>query len=74
VIALLKEGSLAFTIGLIDIMGRAKIIISLNYGFHSLEIYLALAIVYWVLTFLVMKLAKFLGDILNSRKLKVQGA
>jgi L-cystine transport system permease protein len=69
VIALLKEGSLAFTIGLIDIMGQAKIIISLNYGNHALEIYLALAIVYWALTFLTARGAKIL-----EKNLNLQGA
>ncbi|MDR1587852.1 MAG: amino acid ABC transporter permease [Treponema sp.] len=68
VISLLKEGSLAFTIGLIDVMGRAKMIISLNYGAHALEIYLALALVYWGLTFLVVKAVRFLEDIFNIRK------
>ena len=47
---LMKEGSLAYTIGLIDVMGEAKQIISLNYGSYSLETYLALAIIYWILT------------------------
>jgi L-cystine transport system permease protein len=73
VISLLKEGSLAFTIGLIDVMGRAKMIISLNYGAHSLEIYLALALIYWALTFLVVKAAGFLENTLNSQKTKIQG-
>lgn len=50
---LMKEGSLAYTIGLIDIMGEAKQIISLNYGAYSLETYIGLAIIYWVLTKLI---------------------
>ena len=72
VISLLKEGSLAFTIGLIDVMGRAKLIISLNYGAHSLEIYLALAIVYWALTFLVVTGTRLLEDSLDFRKQKIR--
>lgn len=47
---LMKEGSLAYTIGLIDIMGQANQVISLNYGAYALETYIALAIIYWVLT------------------------
>jgi L-cystine transport system permease protein len=71
VISLLKEGSLAFTIGLIDVMGRAKMIISLNYGARSLEIYLALALVYWALTFLTVKGTRFLENTFNYRQQKI---
>lgn len=52
-IALLKEGSLAYTIGLIDVMGKGNLIISLNYGGYALETYIALAIVYWVVTLII---------------------
>ena len=52
-ISLFKEGSLAFTIGLIDMMGAGNLIISRNYGAYSLETYLALAVIYWVLTFII---------------------
>ena len=55
VIALLKEGSLAFTIGLIDVMGEGNLIISRNYGAYALETYIALAIVYWTLTIIIEK-------------------
>lgn len=57
-IALLKEGSLAFTIGLIDIMGKGNLIISLNFGGYALETYIALAIIYWVLTIIFERLFK----------------
>ncbi len=49
-IALFKEGSLAFTIGLIDMMGAGNLIISRNYGAYSLETYIALAVIYWGIT------------------------
>lgn len=49
-IALLKEGSLAFTIGLIDVMGKGNLFVSINFGAYALETYTALAIIYWVLT------------------------
>ncbi len=52
-ISLFKEGSLAFTIGLIDMMGAGNLIISRNYGAYSLETYLALAVIYWVLTIVI---------------------
>lgn len=50
---LMKEGALAYTIGLIDMMGKGKMIISMNYGAYTMETYLALFIIYWVLTRIV---------------------
>ena len=52
-ISLFKEGSLAFTIGLIDMMGAGNLIISRNYGAYSLETYIALAVIYWALTLII---------------------
>ncbi|MEK5070399.1 amino acid ABC transporter permease [Sporosarcina sp. FSL K6-1508] len=49
-LAVLQEGSLAYTIGLIDVVGKANLIIAGNYNAHALEIFLALAIIYWVLS------------------------
>lgn len=54
-ISLMKEGSLAYTIGLIDIMGKGQLIIGQNQGSYSLEVYLSLFLLYWVLTILVEK-------------------
>lgn len=59
-ISLLKEGSLAYTIGLIDIMGKGNLIISLNYGGYALETYIALAIIYWTLTIIIENVFKLL--------------
>ena len=59
-IALLKEGSLAFTIGLIDVMGKGNLIISINFGAYAIETYIALAIIYWVLTFVMEQLFKII--------------
>lgn len=54
-ISLMKEGSLAYTIGLIDIMGKGQLIIGQNQGSYSLEVYLALFILYWILTIVIEK-------------------
>ena len=54
-IAVLQEGALAYTIGFIDIVGKANLIIANNFGTHTLEIFLALAIIYWVLSFVIEK-------------------
>lgn len=55
VIGLLKEGALAYTIGFVDIMGKGKLIIGNNYGAYGLETYIALAIIYWIITILIEK-------------------
>ena len=52
-IALIKEGALAYTIGLIDIIGKASLIIAGNYNAHALEIYLALALIYWAISIII---------------------
>lgn len=54
-ISLMKEGALAYTIGLIDIMGKGQLLIGKNQGSYGLEIYLALAGIYWVITILTEK-------------------
>lgn len=68
-ITLLKEASLAFTIGLVDLMGQAKLIISLSYGARALETYLALTLVYWALTFLIARLVKRLEYVFGAGRL-----
>ncbi|MBN2874851.1 MAG: amino acid ABC transporter permease [Spirochaetales bacterium] len=58
VVALLKEGSLAYTIGLVDLMGQGTLIIARRYGAWALETYLAAALIYWALTVTLEKIAK----------------
>lgn len=55
-ISLLHEGAIAYTIGLIDVVGKAELIIASNYNTHALEIFLALSVIYWVLTILIEQL------------------
>ncbi|RYQ18695.1 amino acid ABC transporter permease [Bifidobacterium pseudolongum subsp. globosum] len=45
---LLKDTSLLFTIGVVDMMGLAKVIIANNYGVRQAEVYLAVGLVYWL--------------------------
>lgn len=54
-ISLLKEGSLAFTIGLIDVMGAGNLFISRNYGGYALETYISLTVIYWGITIILEK-------------------
>ncbi len=50
IISVLQEGALAYTIGFIDMVGKANLIIANNYGTHTLEIFIVLALIYWILT------------------------
>jgi len=56
IIAMLKDGALAYSIGVVDVTGRASYLISMNKGNYVLETYLALAIIYWVLSLATQKL------------------
>lgn len=52
---LMKEGSLAYTIGMLDVMGKGQVMIGINNGSYGLEIYLALAMIYWIMTIVIEK-------------------
>ena len=52
-INILKDTSVMFFIGVVDLMGRAGLIINANYGQGKLETYCAVALIYWGLVILV---------------------
>jgi L-cystine transport system permease protein len=68
VIYLLKEGALAYTIGLIDVMGRANQINTLSYNVYPIPIFVALALIYWPLAIVIEQLFKLLERLLNPIK------
>jgi len=55
VITLLKETSVAFLIGVNDIMGQALIVSGRGYGIRHFETYIAVSLVYWAIVFLMEK-------------------
>ena len=65
IITLMKEGALGYTIGLVDCMGRANQQNTLTYQNHILDIYIALALLYWLLTLLLDKGFKLLDSKMN---------
>ncbi|MED3574600.1 amino acid ABC transporter permease [Cytobacillus praedii] len=67
-LALLQEGALAYTIGLIDIVGKANLIIASNYNAHALEIFLALSIIYWILSIAIEQFFLKLERVLSKGK------
>jgi len=66
--SLMKEGALAFSIGLVDMMGQGMLIISRNYGAYGLETYIALALIYWALTIILEKSFRLLEKKLSLGK------
>lgn len=73
-IILLKASALAFTIGIMDVLGIARIIA--NDGYHFLETYLVAALIYWLLAIIFemvfskmeQRSSKFKGNV--ERKVK----
>ncbi|KRG08124.1 amino acid ABC transporter permease [Staphylococcus sp. NAM3COL9] len=53
IIELIKDTSLAFTIGIIDMMGQVKLIIGNNYGLGMLEVYIVISIIYWIIALII---------------------
>jgi L-cystine transport system permease protein len=67
-ISSLKDTSLAFSIGVMDMMGRGETLISAS--MKSLEIYVSLAIIYYVIVLLLEYGFKFIERYLNRYVLK----
>lgn len=67
VIGLLKESALAYTIGLIDLIGEGNLLIARNYGAYSIEIYLSCMLVYWIMNLCIEKTFLFLEMHLSRR-------
>ncbi|MCR8635878.1 amino acid ABC transporter permease [Paenibacillus radicis (ex Xue et al. 2023)] len=55
VIILLKETSLAFSIGITDIMGQVQIILGNNYGANTFQVYFLVSLIYWGLSIVIEK-------------------
>lgn len=71
-IEIVKDTSLMYMIGLMDLMGRAELLITVNQGLGKLESYLAVAILYWVIIGVLETVMKYLENrqtrILNRRE------
>ena len=53
VINLMKESALAYTIGLIDLLGKTNLILAQNYGAYGVELYISCLLIYWGLSILI---------------------
>ncbi len=63
VISLIKGTSLAFTCSVIEITAAGKILAGRNYRYF--EVYCSLALIYWVITFLLERLIKWLETLVT---------
>jgi len=63
-INLLKETSLVFTIGVVDMMGRTKMLAAANYRWF--ESFAAVALIYWVLTMMISRILTAIEKKLNK--------
>lgn len=66
VLNLMKDGALAYTVGLIDLMGAGNNLIARNLGNYAIETYLALALIYWGLAALLEGIASLLERALGK--------
>ena len=69
IIALIQESSLAYLIGVVDVMGQAKIIDNMSYGAHIIEVYFAVSLLYWLLSLVTGKCV----DLLSGKMGRVLG-
>ena len=67
-VKLMKEGALDYTFGLIDIVGQGNRIIGRYQGSYTQEVYLAMAILYWVQTVIIQKIFGLLEKKLSKGK------
>ena len=72
IIGLLKDGSLAFTIGLVDVFGKANLLNNTTFSKYVLEIYTALTLIYWALAFAIEKISAALDSVLSKNKAGVR--
>ena len=65
---MLKEGALAYTIGLHDVLGRGMYLSGLKANVYNLELYVALTLIYWPCTFILEKIFKAWEKALRNKK------
>lgn len=70
VINLMKESALAYTIGLIDLLGRTNLIIAKNYGAYGIELYVACLLIYWGLSLVIEQAFLLMESYLDRGRLK----
>ncbi len=72
-IFMIKEGALAYTIGLHDVLGRGMYLGGLKANVFNLELYVALTLIYWPSTFLLEKAFKAWEKALRNKTKRKKG-
>lgn len=65
ILALIKEGALAYTIGLYDLLGKGNYIIGKHLGAYVIETYMTLVLIYWPISLLVTTVGKKAESVLD---------
>lgn len=68
IIYIFKSTSLAFSIGAVDVFGRAKLISSNLYGLNRAELYLGVSIIFWVVSVLLEQITKWAERVYTKGK------
>lgn len=74
VINLLKEGALTFTIGVVDMVAKAQMIVSNNSGGFAFETYGALALIYWVISLIIDKFVSSTEKAYRRKRQTINGS
>ncbi|WP_342756414.1 amino acid ABC transporter permease [Kineothrix sedimenti] len=59
ILMLIKEGALAYTIGLLDLFGKGNYVIGQHHGGYAVEVYAILIIIYWLLSLFITSLSHY---------------
>ena len=70
IILLFKETSLGFTIGVIDILGKARAISAASFGANKLEVYIASGIIYWIICVVLEQGSKYVENLYTRGRKK----
>lgn len=70
IILLFKETSLGFTIGVIDILGKARAISAASFGANKLEVYIASGIIYWIICVVLEQGSKYVESLYTRGRKK----
>ena len=68
IVSNLLETSVGFSIGVIDLVGNAENYNTRTYGVDMFEVYIALALIYWLLSMLLAKLISLAESALGRRQ------
>lgn len=66
---LLKEGSLAYTVGLVDLLGAGELIVARAYGASALEVYIAVGLIYYGIAIALEKICLHLEERFSPQKI-----